>query len=1402
IRKAGVDVIYWNFEEEQINYTRSNEALNSKLCFVKNTWYQSAGNRIFPIDSEGNPALKFNGITDISTAMHFDDKQGRLWIASGKKTTCFDKEGNPMKDWDGGFFVSKPGHQKILIKSRAKAYAVDDYSWIDIDSFQQTRLMSESLRGLDFDNEHIISTESYFSRSTKKTKLRTHNGNLLQEVGPKKSAQILLLGDGKYVTADEKTLEYWDINEKSSTLKIKGANSYTPKMVKHHSEEVIAMGSGSEIKLWRPNEETPCLHEFLWSETQTVLMHQNIEEFIIVCFDAIYTLHPKSFELKLIGTTEEQRMRSACVDAKGRLLVCTEAFEILDVDLKSALSISKGKTNKAKKDFNLKGIKTQKDLLAVFEKTDWANLSQEQFLAIRKTLQKLEKKEGLSQAHYHFTESLLASKNNKGVLRHDFAQVEEITSAAISNNGKYLVVGTWVGEDYQTDGSLQFWDMSTGKCVNMLKDHFGGIGWPDYPNMIQWENDDSFVGAAINTNSVAKIDPYSLNPNPITEACVTNGWSRPPAWSWKHDSKDLIISCWHESEIPACIAQTETQTVYEDDAKWFSKKITEDIKQELHDELQSYDWCNSSEDGKLIFGYNRHNQVYAIDVSKKQISWLKNVSGKILFHKAFWINARQSKISLFEITSGALIKDLKIKHPVQELIASSLENVIALVGKKSITILRNGLLEKPIQFESNIKSFDDESDFKPVALNPEGNKLAVMLENGSMKVFDFEQKTQFEFECEGDGVFYGDSVATISEAGIWFYKENGALISRNDKESQAEAYNELYDQRNPLFISKKDYSKTHITNPLYALMVNDESKWCVVLPTGLIIVPKTHRKELLESVSLAFDCRYSWPIQWLNPKNIYESLEEAKEDKRLGLPAAAIKSIKPKGKPRKKGIQFEKIGSIDDIIDVHQKSLKDLSSGWHYHVTEHNGKIASKLVEKGEFERALEIATNCKEWYLKVSNLGFLGLQIHNKGNVELAEKAFELGLEALNSELNEGDKQWAYTFVFAPLGALAEVLGKKKLAKEYLKKAEVKLNDESNRFEKHACLAKAYLRSGHKDKAIEIMNNGPWSSFLTRYQEDYILELFENNFIEDAFAYADLCKEKSRLGSWDLLFAGFDRLLDDKAYNKAIEWMQKFEGLSTTSCEEKLIERLIKNQEAKFAKNYLEQELKDCDWLNTKIRLISDLARVDTKSAREWFAKIKPDEKPYYAGEYCEHLGNYFCYISDFESPKNILSTFKDEELKLSLLQGLLVANQNDPAQDLFLQTAVDVIQSLNFVGQKAVHNYIKLIGAAKALKNTSLEASLKVLAAEKAEQSKNEKERSFSELESWYLDLDMPGEAYTMFKKQTPANRKYKMKDFALKVAELGYWKSAAELLETIPAKDLNDRPNAAMAIIENLN
>src|SRR5690606_34586274 len=145
---------------------------------------------------------------------------------------------------------------------------------------------------------------------------------------------------------------------------------------------------------------------------------------------------------------------------------------------------------------------------------------------LRRALEALELRSGVTELHRQVTERL---KAHGAVLKHRFGHEEPQVAWALSPDGRHVATGSWVGGDYERGGVLQIFEVETGRSVNVLDPIEGGVGWPDYPNCIQWSPQGDQLAMAHNTNGVGNFLPFDLGSMSLTEAWVTDGWSRPPA---------------------------------------------------------------------------------------------------------------------------------------------------------------------------------------------------------------------------------------------------------------------------------------------------------------------------------------------------------------------------------------------------------------------------------------------------------------------------------------------------------------------------------------------------------------------------------------------------------------------------------------------------------------------------------------------------------------------------------------------------------------------------------------------------------------------------------------------------------------------------------------------------------
>lgn len=1413
IRVAGIDVILWNVMNETVVWVKENEALSASLAFVDDQkMYQSAGNRIYPIQLDsGEPLLAIKGLTENCLNLHFDDTQEQLWVLSGKAVNCFNKEGAIERSLDISSFVADKVEGKMLLKRRYQNYG-GSYSWFDYETGQETPIVSGVFKHIDFDENRILSTTSYFSREKKFTKLWSHSGKMLRSFKPTKDVDAYLWKEDDFVVINGKKLEFWTMEEKKASLSIKNAHSKAINALYTFPEKALVLSiAGNEIKLWDGLSDSELFFDLLLDEVKSVIQKPYLSELLIVDkMGSVYTFNIAKRLLKQIASTNTE-ISVATLRKSGELYLATTNLEIVKIDLSNVLSIEIKQSVTPEFDAIdwsiLENDPSSEDLLTWMKSLSWNSLNETNFLKIRKVLEYLEAQEGISAGHHFFTKSLLESD---ACLRHSFAHEEKMNAFAMSPDGQYLAVGTWVGDDYQEDGTIQIWETSTGRSVNLLKDHYGGIGWPDYPYMLQWSKDSQFIGAGLNTNVVAKLNPFSSSATPLASACITNGWSRPPAWSWQAGEDAFVISCWHNSEIPVGITSNRKLDSYEDNAKWLSPKLNASIKEALKKEdLQPYKWCSTTQDGQFIYGYNDHNQVYGIDIKTKQVVWLKKITGVTAFSPLdhFMVYQNSDQLIFIDIRTG-----------------KKQTSTTCLIGVKGIQFAPDGK-RFAVYSDNNVLIYDDEqvlgklttnkkivgenraySELRSVQFDPTGTKIAVLLNSNKIQIWTVETTKQVqEFPSNVEGIYWGNSIVGVGAYEISFYKEDGTIINTSDKELQVEAYNELYDTSTPLQLGKRDLTFKYPANPNYPLYDNGRKVWVSAIPTGVVIANEINVDVLDKHLSYAYKNKYAWPYRWGGDENIYSVLYDAKDNPKLELTTKEKTLFKApkKAKKKKTGIDFTKGGSLLDVINVHQKSLADLTSGWHYHISEHKGIIARKLVLIEEYKKAIKNAEESPEWYVLVANLGFVAIDLAKKDLFELARVAFDKGQQALDKGTEKDKNGWAATFVYAPLAAAADLLGLDDIAKEYFELSYQKIEEESNNFEKYTRLGTCYALCNQYEKAMEVMSNGPWNEgWFSSYQVEFILLLMELGKLDLAMQYFDLGLEKcGKIDEFDLLDKGFAILLERKKYQTAIEWMQKFPGLSTRHCEELLIKKYIEVNETELGTAYLLKEIEKSRQYNGSVmEYIRMMSYINPDEAKKQISQYSTTTNAYYKDRYYEDMGRAKSNLGLLEDAFSVADQIHSVRNKVLYLTGLLERSEKGNSSQLeILYKVTELIVDADMVTQETIKFYIKLSKAARELGEEKQSEELLVQAKELANKSKGDDRYTVSELQKLYLDLELIEASYKMFKKQTPANRKYGMKDYALAIAQKGYWKTAAELLMTIPAKDLNDRPSAAMKIIE---
>ena len=523
---------------------------------------------------------------------------------------------------------------------------------------------------------------------------------------------------------------------------------------------------------------------------------------------------------------------------------------------------------------------------AALREADWKFFEADQDLpALTNFLSELEKREGIVDLHHFCSRRLM---QNGARLRHRYGCQAPLRYTTLSPDGRYLAVGTWCDGDYEEGGVLQIFETRFGNCVNTFSPVEGGVGWPDYGNMVQWSPDSRLLGVGFNTNGVGVFDPFSSQNQPLHENYITDGWSRPPAWTWSEDGKFLSVSCWGgDSPIPGAIVDISRGLSGEQDVRWFDSKYpeeSEDIEVSSED-IQPLKWTGWSEG--LIYGFNEHDHAFAVEISSGQLVYVRSIDD----HRAAY--SKDGKRLL--VCSGG---DLEIRD-----------------GRTGHTLLEDSCPEEveEIHFDPNrdnrialLVTEEDDDDYKPGVYFYEDTKLIGRIERrpGGIRRDEMTDARSWAWEPEGDrGALLGkggkvyyynlanlspdDSVEVIREievspraAGILIGAENRLIVigpsvlqffdlasgERLNGRSLLlpEGLSWPDADESPLWRGGVNQGAFFQTEPAFPLLdENERVAWAVAFENGLVVCPEKAGRRIRRELALVMDNRYAWPERWV-----------------------------------------------------------------------------------------------------------------------------------------------------------------------------------------------------------------------------------------------------------------------------------------------------------------------------------------------------------------------------------------------------------------------------------------------------------------------------------------------------------------------------------------------------------
>ncbi|MEV1243056.1 hypothetical protein [Nonomuraea sp. NPDC049750] len=125
-------------------------------------------------------------------------------------------------------------------------------------------------------------------------------------------------------------------------------------------------------------------------------------------------------------------------------------------------------------------------------------------------------------------------------------------------------MGDFGGDDYDRGATLQIWEVTTGRCVNVIDWIEGGIGWPGYGEVIQWSADESRLALAYRSSNVGVWDPFGGETEPIGTARLTYS-GRPDPFALAPDGVRAYVLQEADARAHGAVVPLDGGAVWPDD---------------------------------------------------------------------------------------------------------------------------------------------------------------------------------------------------------------------------------------------------------------------------------------------------------------------------------------------------------------------------------------------------------------------------------------------------------------------------------------------------------------------------------------------------------------------------------------------------------------------------------------------------------------------------------------------------------------------------------------------------------------------------------------------------------------------------------------------------------------------
>lgn len=490
---------------------------------------------------------------------------------------------------------------------------------------------------------------------------------------------------------------------------------------------------------------------------------------------------------------------------------------------------------------------------------------------LRARLTALERDHGVIPAHGIATKGV---RTRGTMLSRPYGHRSKITALALSPSGSHLATGDW-GEG--ESGTAQVWEVATGRCVNVLDDIDGGVGWDGYARTVQWSADGLHLGMAFRTNAVGVWDPFGESCEPRAEAQVTNGNSRPPSWALHPDGRSAYVSTATKGRrgVQGCIPPLEHGVLF-----WlaeyaevphehvlakgpFPTQIREACGEDKLCIDQSPVW---SPDGTRLYVANRF-EAFVVDVPTgaplwhTKVTWLAEWSpdGRYLAHVhdrlLHFRDATTGRPTGEPLPTAGSRWDLSLHWGMRGSTARLAAVQSEEAADPGVDLFDDGRLSHRLAVTPAKTSHGE--DFAVWAWAPSGDRGAVLTAAGDIEVWSLDDGEPRRLRTLAapagtQGVLWGadDIIVAVGETVLRFLRaDTGATIGDYTFLREADAELPLHEE----------VVYDHFDGRILAL---DEHTWCLPVEPDMAIAQPERRPDVEAHLAWIVDRRFAWPLRW------------------------------------------------------------------------------------------------------------------------------------------------------------------------------------------------------------------------------------------------------------------------------------------------------------------------------------------------------------------------------------------------------------------------------------------------------------------------------------------------------------------------------------------------------------